>query len=121
MLAPLLILLAAPQAGTAPATEPLETAVDEALPTEQESFERLKARVAAGPRKVAAFIERRAGCNHFLGEEPYDAERRAFLEKTIRELRCARIERDERALRRQFRKQPAVLRLLDETAEQSGW
>jgi hypothetical protein len=117
----LLLLLAAPQTASAPATEPLETARDEALPTEQLSFERLKARVAAGPRKVAAFIERRAGCNHFAGEEPYDSERRAFLEKTIRELRCARIDRDERALRRQYRKQPAVLRLLDETAEQSGW
>lgn len=121
MLTSLLFFLAAPQAASAPATEPLETVRDEALPSEQLSFERLKARVAAGPRKVAAFIERRAGCNHFTGEEPYDAERRAFLEKTIRQLRCARIERDERALRRQYRRQPAVLRLLDETAEQSGW
>lgn len=28
----------------------------------------------------------RDGCDHFRGEEPYDAERRAYLEKSIRDL-----------------------------------
>ena len=69
------------------------------------------------PRQVAAFIERRAYCNHFLGEEPYDAERATELARTLRELRCSRIDRDERILRRAYRNSPATIRLLDETAD----
>lgn len=38
------------------------------------------------PPDVAEFVERRDLCDHFRGEEPYDAERKAFLEKTIVEL-----------------------------------
>jgi hypothetical protein len=34
---------------------------------------------------VAAFIEKRDGCDHFRGEEPYDAERGAFINKAIAE------------------------------------
>lgn len=83
--------------------------------------EGLRARVQSAPRKVAAFIERRAGCNHFLGEEPYDAERAAELKRTIRELRCARIERDERRLERTYRDRPDILRLLKETEDLPGW
>ena len=71
----------------------------------------------SAPKVVAAFIERRAYCNHFLGEEPYDAERAAELAKALGELRCHAIERDERNLRRSYRKRPAILRLLDETAD----
>jgi len=81
----------------------------------------LRARVERSPKAVAAFVERRAMCNHFLGEEPYDEKRAAFLNRTIRELRCARLERDERRLRGTFRDRPAVLALLDETAESLGW
>ena len=36
---------------------------------------------------VATFIEQRDLCDHFRGEEPYDEERRKFLEKNIIE-RC---------------------------------
>ncbi len=38
------------------------------------------------PKDVSAFIEKRDMCDHFRGEEPYDKERRAFLEKNILEL-----------------------------------
>jgi hypothetical protein len=81
----------------------------------------LKTRVGRAPRKVAAFIERRAGCNHFLGEEPYDAERAAELKKAIRELRCARMERDAARLERAYRARPDILRLLEETEDLPGW
>jgi hypothetical protein len=37
------------------------------------------------PPDVARFVQRRDLCDHFRGEEPYDAERRAFLEKRMRE------------------------------------
>ncbi len=83
--------------------------------------EALRARVENAPRKVAKFIERRAGCNHFLGEEPYDRERAAELARAIRELRCGRIERDERRLARGYRGRPDILRLLKETEDLPGW
>jgi hypothetical protein len=77
----------------------------------------LRSLTKTAPKEIAAFIERRAYCNHFLGEEPYDAERAAELDKTLRELRCNSIERDERKVRRSYRKRPALIRLLDETAD----
>lgn len=38
------------------------------------------------PADVASFIDQRDLCDHFRGEEPYDEERRKFLEKNIIEL-----------------------------------
>ncbi len=38
---------------------------------------------ASLPHDVARFIDRRDSCEHFMGEEPYDAERRAFLNKAV--------------------------------------
>jgi hypothetical protein len=81
----------------------------------------VRTRVESAPRKIAAFVTRRANCNHFLGEEPYDDERAAELEKTIRELRCKRIDRDERNLRRAYRGNSEVLQLLADTADALGW
>ncbi|HET9639476.1 MAG TPA: hypothetical protein VFP12_09745 [Allosphingosinicella sp.] len=80
-----------------------------------------RTRVESAPQKVATFIERRANCNHFTGEEPYDPERAAFLSKTIRELKCARIARDERKLTRSYRDRPEILRLLKDTEDLLGW
>ena len=80
-----------------------------------------RTRVEGAPRKIAAFIERRAYCNHFLGEEPYDEARAAELEKAIRELRCKQIDRDERNLSRAYRNRPEIMRLLAETADAPGW
>jgi hypothetical protein len=91
------------------------------LPPAADDPEIFRTRVESAPRKVAAFIERRANCNHFAGEEPYDAERAAYLRKTIRELKCARIARDERRLTRVYRDQPDILRLLKDTEDLPGW
>ncbi len=81
----------------------------------------LKPRVESAPREVAKFIERRAGCNHFLGEEPYDPERAAELSKALRELRCERVDRDERRLTRAYRSRPDIVRLLKDTETLIGW
>lgn len=35
------------------------------------------------PADVHAFIKQRNTCDHFRGEEPYDEERRVFLEKNL--------------------------------------
>jgi hypothetical protein len=85
---------------------------------DQEIF---RTRVESAPQKVATFIERRANCNHFTGEEPYDAERAADLEKAIRELRCGRLSRDERRLARAYRDRPEILQLLKDTEDLLGW
>ena len=82
---------------------------------------RLRPQVARAPQAVARFIERRAGCNHFLGEEPYDAARAEELSKVIKELRCARVERDERTLRQKYRGNRKILRLLTDTEALIGW
>lgn len=37
------------------------------------------------PRDVGELKSKLCLCNHFLGEEPYDQERRQFLEKAVRE------------------------------------
>ena len=81
----------------------------------------LKPRVESAPPKVARFIERRSGCNHFLGEEPYDPERAAELGKALRELRCERIDRDERRLTRAYRGRTDILQLLKDTEDLIGW
>jgi hypothetical protein len=79
-----------------------------------------RARIERAPQPVAAFIARRANCNHFLGEEPYDRQRRAELDRVIRELRCERIEIDERRMRSTYRHDVAILQLLDDTADAPG-
>jgi hypothetical protein len=81
----------------------------------------LRPRVESAPGKVAKFIQRRAGCNHFLGEEPYDPERAAELRKVLRELRCNRIGRDERQLARRYRGRPEIVQLLKDTEPLIGW
>jgi hypothetical protein len=81
----------------------------------------LRARVAAQPRIVEAFIARRAMCNHWGGEEPYDAARRREILRAVRSLRCAALARDEAALRRLFRSRAETLALLDETSDSLGW
>lgn len=38
------------------------------------------------PTDVSSFVEKRDLCDHFRGEDPYDEERRAFLEKNMLKL-----------------------------------
>jgi hypothetical protein len=64
---------------------------------------------AALPHAVSAYIDRRQGCNHWAGEEGYDAARRAEINKAIADLKCTALGRDERALRHRYRHNPAVL------------
>lgn len=78
-------------------------------------------RVERAPKDVSSFIERRAGCNHWLGEVPYDRERAAEISRAVHRLRCAKLEHDEATLRRRYRRQPVVLTLLDESADMLPW
>ncbi len=65
------------------------------------------------PAAVTAFIERRAGCNHWAGEDPYDPARRREIEAALRSLKCGRIEQDARVLQRRYRDRPPVLQALE--------
>ncbi len=57
------------------------------------------------PDEVAAFIQRHEACEHFAGEEAYDEERRAFLEKSVNEV-CLGHDRQLAALRQQYQDNP---------------
>jgi hypothetical protein len=66
------------------------------------------------PAEITRFLDRRMNCEHWMGEEPYDAERRAEIEDAINDLRCARLGQDERRLRRIYARRPDVIAKLDE-------
>lgn len=72
--------------------------------------------VQAAPPPVRRFIERRESCEHWSGEEGYDATRARDIAAALRSGRCDRIETDERALRRRYARQRDVLDLLARTA-----
>lgn len=65
------------------------------------------------PQDVNAYIERRNQCEHFIGEEPYDEDRRKYLAQVIRET-CTGSNRDLAALRSKYRDRPEVLEALAE-------
>ena len=90
------------------------------LPTtgDEQSLHR---RVAALPQSVRELIERRAMCNHWGGEEPYDTQRRRQIEQAFADLRCATVPGEASFLRRYFAASSEVAELLDRTADESGW
>ncbi len=63
------------------------------------------------PGDVASFAERYANCEHFLGEEPYDAERAKELAQAVEEL-CTGIDAQLDALRQRYRDDAAVTQAL---------
>ena len=97
------------------ALAPLQAApaVDAPAPT-------LAERVARQPAAVRAFIDRRTGCNHWAGEEPYDAARRREIDRALADLRCDRLDADEAALLRRFGGDAELRALLDAVREEPG-
>lgn len=67
---------------------------------------------AALPRDVAAFVAQRDQCDHLRGEEAYDAERRADLERGLRRF-CTGSDARLRALKHKYRRKPEVLAELE--------
>jgi hypothetical protein len=82
-------------------------------------YERQMAVLRGLPAEVRDFIDRRANCNHWFGENGYDEPRRAQIQSALNELRCADLERDEVALKRRYAKSPAVLTGLETSKEWS--
>lgn len=60
------------------------------------------------PPDVLQFIERRESCEHFLGEEPYDKDRLAFLEWSVCKF-CMGTDKNLSELREKYRKNPQAL------------
>ena len=44
------------------------------------------------PPDVKVFVERRSHCEHWAGEEPYDAPRAAEIEAALRQFHCDSVE-----------------------------
>ncbi|MCC6595169.1 MAG: hypothetical protein IT477_01520 [Rhodanobacteraceae bacterium] len=62
--------------------------------------------------EVMRFIQRRDSCDHFRGEEAYDAARREFLLLRVRE-HCTGSDAELAALKARYKDQPAVMERLD--------
>ena len=54
------------------------------------------------PKTVRDFVARRLQCNHWGGEEPYDAARRREISRAVKTLRCNSLDRDEARLLRRY-------------------
>jgi hypothetical protein len=59
------------------------------------------------PRAVTQFMVERDGCDHFRGEDAYDADRLAFLEENMRQL-CTGTDARLAALRARYARNPDV-------------
>jgi hypothetical protein len=71
------------------------------------------------PENVSKFICRRALCNHWAGEEPYDAARAHQVAAAVNRLKCEALVRDEKDLRRHYGSQPDVLGALEHTKDRN--
>jgi hypothetical protein len=63
------------------------------------------------PSDVAEFRKRRDLCDHFRGEDPYNKERRKFLEENLKKY-CVGIDRDLASLKKKYNNSDAVLKAL---------
>lgn len=68
------------------------------------------------PADVQAYLERRRACEHFIGEEPFDAARRRFLHLRILQT-CSGINEQGQATRELHGDNPKVLKLLEAHSE----
>jgi hypothetical protein len=69
--------------------------------------------VTTFPSDVQQFISRRENCDHFRGEEPYDEERRQFLEKSMNEL-CRGSDKQLARLKEKYRANRLLMDKLNE-------
>jgi hypothetical protein len=67
---------------------------------------------ATTPADVASFQERRAKCDHFRGEEPYNDSRARFLAEQLGNY-CTGTDADLSRLKRKYARDPEVMRTLN--------
>ena len=66
----------------------------------------------ASPQEVRDFLQRRTDCQHWAGEEGYDAARRAEINAAYVKLRCATLAADEAALKARYSGNAAASQML---------
>lgn len=64
------------------------------------------------PHDVRAFIDRKSECNHWAGEEPYDAARAKQIERAVARLKCETLDKDEAMLKRRYSRNAPVRKVL---------
>jgi hypothetical protein len=69
------------------------------------------------PKQVKQFNKRQIECNHWSGEEPYDAERGAQINAAVAKLKCDALEKDEKKLLRKYKSQPDVIDSINKAKE----
>lgn len=67
----------------------------------------------AVPADVFAWVQRRMGCAHWTGEDPYDPDRRAQIDAALERLGCPTLDAEETELRRIHAENPDVIQLLN--------
>lgn len=76
------------------------------------------AKPPAVQQDVRDFLKRIQDCQHWAGEEGYDAARRTEINAAYAKLRCAALDADEQSLKRHYDNNPALLKLLDAARRQ---
>ena len=71
------------------------------------------------PKGVAALIDRIVECNHWSGEEPYDAERKKEISSALTDLKCNRLTLDESKTIKKYANNSRVLNALKKAKEMS--
>ncbi len=69
------------------------------------------------PFDVEEFIDRREICDHFRGEEPYDADRAKFLADKIKET-CSGTDKELRELKLKYQNDDKVMQILNRFEEE---
>jgi hypothetical protein len=84
-----------------------------AQPARADKFQDDLDKLTAGlPKDAAAMVERRANCNHWQGEEPYDKARGREIDRALTRFGCDFIARDEEKLRARYADKPAIIKAL---------
>ena len=65
------------------------------------------------PPAVVELIDRIVACNHWKGEDPYDAERSEEIRRAVTRFRCDSLEADEAALLRQLNGDEKARKVID--------
>jgi hypothetical protein len=60
------------------------------------------------PEPVKKVIDRQIACNHWAGEEPYDAERATDINAALASLKCNSLARDEAKLIKKYKSRADV-------------
>lgn len=71
------------------------------------------------PKDVSDLIERLVGCNHWSGEEPFDAARRNEILSNLADLRCAQLAGDEAAIHKRYANKPSTIKALQQARDTS--